>query len=190
MHRRLAGAGASPAGASVSHFGRLSSSMASASARAAKNSPAGFKAVKGGAAAPKNNPPSGARAKSTTSPLEADAGTMGTKVHHTLAHSMGVLAPLYFFLPDSYTDGFVHKTMGVMLGANMGMHAWIGLNYVATDYVPKVSKALLGPSRYVAAGVAFTILLGTVKIAAFSPGGIKGVIKGVWNGKPKDKFDF
>ena len=145
-----------------------------------------------GGSAPKNKvvPPPGARSKSTTSPLEADAGTMGTKVHHTLAHSMGVLAPLYFFLPDSYTDGFAHKTMGVMLGANMGMHAWIGLNYVATDYVPKVSKALLGPSRYVAAGVAFTILLGTVKIAAFSPGGIKGVIKGVWNGKPKDKFDF
>jgi succinate dehydrogenase (ubiquinone) membrane anchor subunit len=132
-----------------------------------------------------------ARAKSSApSPLEADAGTMGTKIHHTLAHSMGILAPLYFFTPDSYTQGWMHKTMGVLLGANMGMHAWIGLNYVATDYVPKVSKALLAPSRYATAGVAVTILLGMVKIAAFSPGGIKGVVKGVWNGKPKDKFDF
>jgi hypothetical protein len=187
MHRRLASAAATAAAATTTprtpflQVGRrLSSSMASASARAIKTSKTAPKT------APKN-----ARSKSTTtSPLEADAGTMGTRVHHTLAHSMGVLAPLYFFLPDSYTDGLVHKTMGVMLGANMGMHAWIGLNYVATDYVPKVSKALLGPSRYVAAGVAFTILLGTVKIAAFSPGGIKGVVKGVWNGKPKDKFDF
>lgn len=134
-----------------------------------------------------------ARAKSTATPphpLEADAGTMGTKIHHTLAHSMGILAPLYFFTPDSYTQGWMHKTMGVLLGANMGMHAWIGLNYVATDYVPKVSKALLRPSRYATAGVAVTILLGMVKISAFSPGGIKGVVKGVWNGKPKDKFDF
>lgn len=124
------------------------------------------------------------------SALEGDAGKVGTKVHHWLARSMAILAPTYWFFPESKSDSFAHRSLGMLLSANISVHAWIGLNYVATDYVPKVSAALLKPARYATAGLALTIFLGLTKISLASPGGLKAVIKGVWNGKRKDKFDF
>lgn len=91
--------------------------------------------------------------------------------------SLAVVAPTYFLIPSSMTDGFVDKAMGVILACHITAHQWIGMNYVATDYVPKVSKALLGPARVVNAGIAGAILLGLSKIALTSPGGIKGALK-------------
>ena len=118
-------------------------------------------------------------------PLEGDAGALATRAHHAMTVSLAVLTPIYFAVPDSYTDGALNKTFGVFLTANITAHSWIGLNYVATDYVPKVSKALLGPARYVNLALAIVTMLGMSRIAISSPGGIKGVVKGVWNPKPK-----
>ncbi|KAL3945248.1 MAG: hypothetical protein SGBAC_000659 [Bacillariaceae sp.] len=95
--------------------------------------------------------------------------------------SLAVVAPTYFLIPSSMTDGFVDKAMGVVLASHIAAHQWIGMNYVATDYVPKVSKSLMGPARIVNAGLAGVILLGLSKIALSSPGGIKGCISGLWN---------
>lgn len=97
------------------------------------------------------------------------------------------LAPVYFLIPDKYTDGFASRAFGMLLTINMTAHSHIGLNYVATDYVPKISKALLGPARVVILGLSAVTLLGMGKISIGSPGGIKGVVKGVWNPLPEKK---
>lgn len=78
------------------------------------------------------------------------------------------------------------KVFGVVLAANISAHSWIGLNYVATDYVPKVSKALLGPSRFAIAGMAGITFLGLSRMAISSDGGIKGCLKGLWNPPKKE----
>eukprot|EP00536_Pseudo-nitzschia_multiseries_P000342 jgi/Psemu1/299998/fgenesh1_kg.5_\ len=119
--------------------------------------------------------------KPSSGPLNADSGNIGTHVHHTLSMSLAVLAPIWFLMPDSYSDGFVGKGFGVLLAGNISAHSWIGLNYVATDYVPKVSKALLGPSRVAIAGMTAVTFLGLSRCSIESKGGIKGCIKGLWN---------
>lgn len=118
--------------------------------------------------------------------LEADAGALATRVHHTMTLSLAVLTPVYFLIPDPQS-GFFGKMFGVLLTANITAHSWIGLNYVCTDYVPKISRSLLGPSRVVVAGLCLVTMLGMSKIAVASPGGIKGCVKGVWNGTSKKK---
>eukprot|EP00980_Cylindrotheca_fusiformis_P029585 scaffold23539_cov137-Cylindrotheca_fusiformis.AAC.10 len=84
------------------------------------------------------------------------------------------------------TDGFVDKALGLLLAGHISVHQWIGMNYVATDYVPKVSKKLLGPARIFNAGLAAVIFLGVGRIAVSSEGGIKGCLKGLWN-PPEEK---
>jgi len=119
--------------------------------------------------------------KPSSSPLNADSGNIGTHVHHNLNLGLAVLAPIWFLMPDSYSDGFVGKGFGVLLAGNISAHSWIGLNYVATDYVPKVSKSLLGPCRLLIAGMTTITFLGLSSLSIQSDGGIKGCIKGLWN---------
>jgi succinate dehydrogenase hydrophobic anchor subunit len=122
-------------------------------------------------------------------PLEADSGGLATHVHHAMTIGLAVLTPIYFIVPDSYTDSAVNKAFGVFLSANFAAHSWIGLNYVATDYVPKVSKALLGPARFVNFGIFVITFFGMSKIAIAGPGGIKGAVKGLWNPNKTEKKD-
>ena len=137
-----------------------------------------------------------ASSKAAAGPMEADAGALATRVHHHMTTSLAVLTPIYFLTPDSMTDGAFSKMFGLFLTANITAHSWIGLNYVATDYVPKVSKALLGPARVFNFGLAVVTMLGVGRIAVSSPGGIKGAIKGLWNPpeelqkKQSGQFDF
>lgn len=126
-------------------------------------------------------------ATKSTGPLNADSGNIGTHVHHNLSMGLAVLAPVWWLMPDSYSDGFIGKGFGVLLAGNISAHSWIGLNYVATDYVPKVSKALLGPSRVAIAGMTAVTFLGLSRISIQSEGGIKGCIKGLWNPEKKEK---
>lgn len=124
------------------------------------------------------------RLKSSSGPLNADSGNLGTHIHHNLSMGLAVLAPIWLLMPDSYSDGFVGKGFGVLLAGNISAHSWIGMNYVATDYVPKVSKALLGPSRVLIAGMTAVTFLGLSRVSIQSEGGIKGCIKGLWNPPP------
>ena len=133
--------------------------------------------------------------KSSANPLEGDAGALATRVHHGMTVALAVLTPIYFIWPidQDAKPSATNSLIGVLLSGNIAAHSWIGLNYVATDYVPKVSKALLGPARYVNAGIAVVTFLGLSKIAVSSPGGIRGVVAGVWNGdkvKKKGEFEF
>jgi succinate dehydrogenase hydrophobic anchor subunit len=137
-------------------------------------------------------PPTAGKRLFSSNVLEADAGPLATRVYHAITTSLTVLTPAYFLVPDSYTDGAMSKVFGVTLTGIITAHSWIGLNYVATDYIPKVSKSLVGPFRYVNAGLAVITFLGMSKICISSPGGLKGVVKGVWNGsrKKKEGFEF
>ena len=127
------------------------------------------------------------RALSTKSPgpLDGDAGAAATHAHHAMTTFLVVATPAVFFVPDSWTDGLVDKAFGILVATNVSAHSWVGLNYVVTDYVPKVSKSLLGPARIATAGIGAITLLGLGKIAVSSEGGIKGAIKGLWSPKKK-----
>lgn len=122
----------------------------------------------------------------SASPLEADAGGVATHAHHAMTTFLVVAAPAMFAVPDSMTDGFLDKAFGLLVAVNVSAHSWIGLNYVATDYVPKVSKKLLPPARLACAGVALVTLGGLSKIALNNKGGTKGTVKGLWNPRPKE----
>lgn len=117
----------------------------------------------------------------SNNPLEADSGKIGTHIHHNLSMGLAVLAPIYFLVPDSYSDGIFGKVFGVVLAGNVSGHSWIGLNHVATDYVPKISKALVGPSRIAIAGMTAITFVGLCRVSLSSKGGIKGCLKGLWN---------
>jgi succinate dehydrogenase hydrophobic anchor subunit len=119
----------------------------------------------------------------STSPLEGDAGTLATHVHHGMTVFLVGATPIVFLMPDSYTDGIPGKVFGGIVATTVAAHSWIGLNYVVTDYVPKISKALVGPARMVNFGIGAITLLGLGKIAVNDKGGIKGAIKGLWIGK-------
>uniref|UniRef100_A0A6T7JA58 Succinate dehydrogenase [ubiquinone] cytochrome b small subunit n=1 Tax=Attheya septentrionalis TaxID=420275 RepID=A0A6T7JA58_9STRA len=122
---------------------------------------------------------------SKAGPLEADSGGLATKAHHAMTTFLLVGTPVLFMVPDSYTDGAMNRTFGAIIALNISAHSWVGLNYVATDYAPKISKSFVGPARYLSAGIGIITLLGLGKIALVSPGGIKGTIKGLWNPPPK-----
>ncbi|CAB9516206.1 expressed unknown protein [Seminavis robusta] len=116
--------------------------------------------------------------KFSGSPLEADSGGLATRGHHAMILALTVATPVYLVLPE---ESSVSRGLGVLLTGNIAAHSWIGMNYVCTDYVPKVSKALLGPSRYFNAGLAIITFVGLTKMSLSSPGGIKGAVRGLWN---------
>ena len=81
--------------------------------------------------------------------------------------------------------GTVDKAMGLAIAVNVSAHSWIGLNYVVTDYVPKVSKAMVGPARFVSAGIGLVTLVGLGKIAFNGEGGLRATTLGLWKGGEK-----
>lgn len=122
------------------------------------------------------------RSKSS-SPLQGDAGNVATHVHHKMTTFLSIATPLYFLSPESITNGIVDKSVGLLLAINISAHSWIGLNYVITDYVPKVSKAMVGPARIATAGIGAITFLGLGKIALNGQGGLKGAVLGLWKKK-------
>jgi hypothetical protein len=125
------------------------------------------------------------RSKSSSSPLEGDAGSVATHLHHKMTTFLSIATPIYFLSPDSMTDGLIDKAVGLLLAVNVSAHSWIGLNYVITDYIPKVSKTMVGPARAVTAGFGAITFLGLGKIAVNGKGGLKGAVLGLW--KKKDE---
>uniref|UniRef100_A0A7R9WPI3 Succinate dehydrogenase [ubiquinone] cytochrome b small subunit n=1 Tax=Craspedostauros australis TaxID=1486917 RepID=A0A7R9WPI3_9STRA len=127
-----------------------------------------------------------ARNMSTKSAIEGDAGALATHAHHTMTTALAVATPVFFLVPDAYTDGIVNKIFGLGLSVNIAAHSWVGMNYVVTDYVPKISKSLTGPARIFNVGLAAITMLGLGRISLSSKGGIKGCLKGLWNPPTKD----
>ena len=105
--------------------------------------------------------------------------------------------PLYLFaLPnnkeqekeeDSSTIiSIMDKGCGLLIATTLSAHSWIGLNYVATDYVPKLSKSLLGPVRLLNLVLAGGTLVGLSKIALGTKG-LRGTILGLWRPHEEEK---
>ncbi|GKY95605.1 hypothetical protein MPSEU_000521800 [Mayamaea pseudoterrestris] len=130
------------------------------------------------------------RSASRKTILEADTGPWATRIHHTAMVLLGVGAPIYYFVPDTMSDTKLNKAFGVAVSGFIAFHSWIGLNYVAADYVPKVSKALLPPTRFAIAGMCAITFLGMAKASVYSPGGLKGIIKGPWSTKKSKDAEF
>jgi len=121
---------------------------------------------------------------SGSSPLAGDSGHKATHLHHHMTTFLAVTTPVYLLSPSTYTDGLVDQAFGVVLAASIAGHSWIGLSYVATDYVPKISKGLMGPARLVAAGIGALTFVGLSKIALNGQGGVKGTMAALW--RPKE----
>jgi len=118
--------------------------------------------------------------------LAADAGPLATHIYHKLTSILAFTTPIYLFAPTESLP-FLEKSFSLALATTLSVHSWIGLNYVAADYVPKVSKALLGPSRVIVAGFSVITFLGLGQVSLFTDGGIKGLMKGLW--KKADKVE-
>jgi succinate dehydrogenase hydrophobic anchor subunit len=127
------------------------------------------------------------RSSSSKSALEADTGPWATRFNHTASVILGVGAPIYMLVPDSMSDSMLNKLFGVAISANITFHSWVGLNYVAADYVPKFSKALLPPARLAIAGMSAITFLGLSKVCLSNQGGLKAIIKGPWTARNKNK---
>lgn len=123
---------------------------------------------------------SDAASSSKSSLLAGDTGRKATHIHHHMTTFLAITTPLYLMTPDSYTNGMVDKTFGVLFASTISSHSWIGLNYVATDYVPKISKGLLGPARLANAALGLVTFVGLSKIALNERGGLKGCVLGLW----------
>lgn len=119
----------------------------------------------------------------STSPLDGDAGNLATHVHHKMTTFLSIATPLYFLAPESMDNTVIDKMVGLLLAVNVSAHSWIGLNYVVTDYVPKVSKAMVGPTRVLSAAIGAVTLIGLGKVATNGKGGMKGAALGLWKEK-------
>lgn len=119
------------------------------------------------------------------SPLEGDSGALATHGHHAMTTFLVGATPLYFIFNTS-GFGVVDEVFGTILAATIAGHSWVGLNYVATDYVPKVSKNLVGPARIANAAFGVVTLLGMTAIAWNGKGGIRGAVTGLWSPKKKE----
>jgi len=96
-------------------------------------------------------------------------------------------APIYFLLPvpkkgegNTTLSAVFDKIFGSMLAVTLAGHSWVGMNYVCTDYVPKISKSLVTPSRYLNAGMGIITLVGMGAIVFNDKGGIKGCLASLW----------
>lgn len=118
--------------------------------------------------------------KSPSQLLVGDSGKKATHLHHHMTTFLVFSTPLYLFTPTSYTDGLIDKSFGVLIGTTISAHSWIGLNYVATDYVPKISKTLIGPARVFNFMLGVVTFVGLSKIALNDQGGVKRVVMGLW----------
>ena len=123
----------------------------------------------------------------SSSPLDGDAGNLATHVHHKMTTFLSIATPLYLLSPESMDNSIIDKSIGLLLAFNVSAHSWIGLNYVVTDYVPKVSRAMVGPARVLTAGIGAVTLVGLGKIATNDKGGLKGAALGLWKEKKVEK---
>lgn len=81
------------------------------------------------------------------------------------------------------------KALGLSISGCIAGHSWIGMNYVATDYVPKISRALIGPARIFNAALGIVTLVGLGTLSINDRGGMRGAIVGLWRPKIAPSVD-
>ena len=93
--------------------------------------------------------------------------------------------PLYLFaLHGAYANIIPDQSISLFVATAVARHSWIGMNYVATNYVLKISKGLVGPVRIFNAALGMIIFVGmTGKIAVNGEGDVKGAVRLLWRSK-------
>ena len=92
---------------------------------------------------------------------------------------------MFLLVGTSYcfvSNDFVDMIFGLTLAVNVLIHSLIGINYVITDYVLTVIKALAGPARLFSAGLVLVTIVGLDKITMNGQGVIKSTILTLWRG--------
>ena len=105
---------------------------------------------------------------------DAEVG-LAVKVYHRVNLALLGATPVALATDNTFLSFPVDMGLAVMFP----LHGHIGMNYVLTDYVPKISKAALGPSRVALAGVTAVSILGLTKLNLEGPG-ITGTLKAFW----------
>lgn len=88
------------------------------------------------------------------------------------------LTPLAFALSPS----IINLPVDLLLGLALPLHAHIGMSYVITDYVPKLSKGLMGPARVALLGLTGVTTVGLLKVNIMGEG-MTETVKSLWRGK-------
>ena len=92
------------------------------------------------------------------------------------------LSPLMLVLPDS---GAATTVFNTVLGVVLPIHGHIGMTGVLTDYVPKLSKGALGPSRALMLAFTGITVVGLLKYNLAGDGMTKS-LKQLWRGEVKE----
>eukprot|EP00617_Octactis_speculum_P014674 CAMPEP_0185744666 /NCGR_PEP_ID=MMETSP1174-20130828/2808_1 /TAXON_ID=35687 /ORGANISM="Dictyocha speculum, Strain CCMP1381" /LENGTH=110 /DNA_ID=CAMNT_0028418187 /DNA_START=124 /DNA_END=456 /DNA_ORIENTATION=+ len=103
---------------------------------------------------------------------------MATSYYHHLNLGLVVLTPAVFVV-SSYSP-YISFPLDLFLGLALPLHGHIGMNYVLTDYIPKVfGKAGRGPAKIVMLGITGLTMVGLTKLNIEGPG-ITKVTKMLW----------
>lgn len=114
--------------------------------------------------------------KEEASPLAADHSSSALSIYHKVNWALLALTPAAFLLSPSV----LNTPIDLALSLAFPYHAWVGMNCVLTDYVPKfLGKGALGPSRVAMAGVTAVTAAGLLKCTLTGPG-ITETIKRLW----------
>ena len=70
-------------------------------------------------------------------------------------------------------------------GLALPAHAHIGMSYVITDYVPKLSKSLVPPARYLLLAITGVTTIGFARLN-FTGVGVTESVKALWRGPKKE----
>lgn len=107
--------------------------------------------------------------------IRADEGALGVRVYHYVNLGLLGLTPIAMVTPAPMTFG-----MDMILALALPLHGHIGMNYVLTDYVPKVfGKAGRGPARLIMFGITGFTAAGLLKLNFFGAG-VTGALKNLW----------
>ncbi|GMI08814.1 hypothetical protein TrLO_g10169 [Triparma laevis f. longispina] len=110
--------------------------------------------------------------------LKSDEGPLSTSTYHKVNMLIMGLTPLAFALSPS----IINLPVDLLLGLALPLHAHIGMSYVITDYVPKLSKGLMGPARVALLGLTGVTTVGLLKVNIMGEG-MTETVKSLWRGK-------
>ena len=115
--------------------------------------------------------------------LAADADVnLAVKVYHRVNLALLGATPLALATDNTALSFPVDMALGLMFA----MHGHIGMNYVITDYAPKISKGIVGPCRIAMLGLTAFTVLGLLKLNTTGEG-LTETLKKLWRGLPKEE---
>merc|ERR1711998_470214 len=94
--------------------------------------------------------------------LKADYSKPMMNIFHKSNIACMALFPFALALPDSFV--YTSMVFNTAVGLAFPLHGHIGFSGMLTDYVPKVNKSLLGPSRAALLGITTVTTLGLLKL--------------------------